>query len=124
MSRIPVATLFACLLVSSLAAASELRPNHHEGQAAPTLEVALANLSEYNTRLEAILAADRPSPQDLGTIHELTYTLENALERISIDLEAMSEALETLHLASERADVETAKRSGAEYLQGARRLAP
>lgn len=41
----------------------------------------MANFSEYNQRLAELLTQDELAITDLGTVHELTYTLENALNR-------------------------------------------
>ena len=62
---------------------------------AETMEQALANFSEYNARLAALLEQDELTMADLAQIHQLTYTLENALERINDDLEDLAETLET-----------------------------
>lgn len=50
-------------------------------------------------------------------IHELTYTLEEALKKIHTDLAEVAEVLEEVHLASEQADAETVKNSGQAYLK-------
>lgn len=55
-------------------------------------------------------------------IHELTYTLENALETIAEALGNIAELLEEVHVASETFDVDTIQNSGASYLQAAEPL--
>ena len=94
------------------------RPEHHEGKPAPTLEIALANMVEYNAKLEALIKKNRLSPEDIYQIHELSYTLENALETIGREQARLAELLEELHVASERNDQRTIKRSGRAYLEG------
>ncbi len=91
--------VFAVSLAVAGGAVAEDRPSHFKGQAAPDLNTAVANFSEYNNRLEKILAGEL-TDADLATVHELTYTLENALEKINIDLEELAEILEKVHIAS------------------------
>ncbi|MDZ7752782.1 MAG: DUF6746 family protein [Gammaproteobacteria bacterium] len=97
---------------------------HYEGKPAETLEQAVANFSEYNAKLAAVLEQKELTPQDLATVHQLTYTLENALERINHDFSALAETLEAIHLASERADAEGVGSNGARYLDTARKVVP
>ncbi len=49
------AILTASLVVAGAAVADE-RPSHFKGLAAPDLNTAVANFSEYNNRLEKVLA--------------------------------------------------------------------
>lgn len=99
-------------------------PEHFKGEAAPTLEAALANLAAYNARLEALLAKEKLSLLDMNQVHELTYTLENALARIDAHLKATAETLESVHKASERADAAVVKTDGRRYLDDSQRLLP
>ena len=107
------------LMLPATAADSE-RPDHYEGLPAETLEVALANLSEYRATLAGVLARDPLSSADLNEVHRLTYTLENALERMTIDLHALAELLEVVHVASEQADAETVRSKGRAWIEGTR----
>lgn len=93
---------------------------HFEGKPAETLEQAVVNFSEYNNKLEKLLAQDELGPTELHEIHRLTYTLENALDRINEELEELEHTLEDVHLASERADAETVQTQGRIYLDTAR----
>lgn len=108
--------LIAPVLLAASAAAGAQAPriDHYSGEPAESTQQALANLAEYNARLEALLAKDEV---DLHTVHELTYTLENALQRIQADLAEAAEALEAVHLASEAADAAKARARGRDYLQ-------
>ncbi len=106
----------------SLSAWASDRPDHFQGEPAETIEQALANFSEYNARLATLLEQDELSMADLALVHQLTYTLENALERIEIDLDKLSEALEALHLSSETANIEAARNNAENYLKAARRF--
>lgn len=113
------AALAVSLAVAGGAVAEE-RPSHFKGLAAPDLNTAVANFSEYNNRLEKVLAADELTDADLASVHELTYTLENALEKITIDLEELAEILERVHVASETANRDALKEAGPVYLDTAR----
>jgi len=120
-------TLVAVLLFTSLnlgAANAEERHEHFKGLPAETLETAVQNFSEYNNRLAAIVAKDELTASDLATIHELTYTLENALEKINDELVALAELLEEVHVASETADGASTVEKGRAYLGTARTVIP
>lgn len=100
------------------------RIDHFKGEPAPDLATAVANFSTYNEKLAEILAADELDMQELGTVHELTYTLENALETITEQVSEMAVTLEEVHLGSETADVERVQLNGAAYLEAAQTLVP
>lgn len=55
-------------------------------------------------------------------MHELTYTLENALRKINAELTALAGTLEAVHVASERADPATVKTQGKAYLVSTRQV--
>lgn len=112
------AVLAASLVVASGAVAEE-QAGHFKGLAAPDLQTAVAHFSEYNNRLEQLLAGDL-TDMDLVKIHELTYTLENALEKINIDLEELAHTLEKVHVASETYNRDALKEAGPAYLNTAR----
>lgn len=118
------ALVAAGLLALSLTApvsASE-RPEHFEGKPAETLDQALANFSEYHDKLAQVLAQDSLSAEDLQKVHKLTYTLENALEKMRDELDDLADTLEAVHLASESADIETVRESGKAYLDTSRKI--
>ncbi|QKK02835.1 MAG: hypothetical protein HND55_09360 [Pseudomonadota bacterium] len=108
--------------LTATALAGDERVEHFEGEPAETLEQAISNFSEYNAKLAQIMEQDELSLEDFGQIHELTYTLENALGKISEELEELAETLERLHLASEHIDHETVRQSGSAYLATAREI--
>lgn len=114
------AILTASLVVAGAAVADDERPSHFRGLAAPDLNTAVVNFSEYNNRLEKALAGDELTDADLAAIHELSYTLENALEKINIDLDELAEILEKIHIASETANRDALKEAGPVYLNTAR----
>ncbi|BAZ93694.1 hypothetical protein TspCOW1_13240 [Thiohalobacter sp. COW1] len=121
MKTLKMAVLFSALAVSVPAFADD-RPGHYEGEPAETLEQAVANFSEYNRRLETILGQGELSSRDLHEIHQITYTLENALERLEEEVEELAEVLEEVHLASENADAETVQSKGRDYLETSRQI--
>lgn len=95
------------------------RVDHYKGKPSNTFPEALVNLSEYSQRLEKLLAGEI-SNADLAAIHELTYTLENALKKINETLGELAETLEEVHIASETADRATVKSRGEAYLSVSR----
>ena len=52
-------------------------------------------------------------------MHQLTYTLENALGKINQELAKLAETLEAVHVASETGDVGTVLARGREFTAGA-----
>lgn len=112
--------LATALAVPGLALADE-RVEHFSGKPAETLEQAVGNFSEYNRKLEELLDGEL-SPQEMGQVHELTYTLENALEKINADLAALADTLEEVHIASETQDVEGVRQHGEVYLTESRKI--
>jgi hypothetical protein len=111
-------------LIATPALADDDRPDHFKGEPAPTLDVAVSNFSTYNQELATLLAQDELSPEDLASVHQLTYTLENALEKITAEVETMAETLEEVHLGSETNDPERVQDNGATYLEAAQTLVP
>ncbi|MCX7557486.1 hypothetical protein OS187_11790 [Xanthomonadaceae bacterium JHOS43] len=104
------------------ASAESERPDHYKGQRSETLEQAVKNFSEYNAKLEAVLAEEPLDLAKLNTIHQLTYTLENALEKIKSELDELSDTLEAVHKASEYGDADAVKAEGEKYLRVSRTL--
>lgn len=98
------------------------RPGHYRGLPADTLDVAVSNFSEYNRKLEALLAKGELSAEDLAEVHELTYTLENALDKLDDEIDALKETLEAVHVASETGDAASVRSKGQEYLSVSRQI--
>jgi hypothetical protein len=96
--------------------------DHYEGLPAPSLEAAMKNLGEYNDKLAGLVERRELSPRELEEIHQLTYTLENALHRMQEELATMAEDLEAVHLASEAHDRDTVRARGKAYLSGSSKL--
>lgn len=114
----------AAALLSVQPAISDETIDHYAGEPAETLEQALANLSDYNGRLEQILAQDSLSTNDMEDIHQLTYTLEVALAKLNAEGAALAETLEQVHLASEGSDVPALRAVASEYLATAQQIVP
>ena len=105
------------LMFSGAISASEVR--HYKGQDVNTMEEAIAVLQEYNPKLQAILDSEELKPQDMGKIHEMTYSMENALKTLEGALKITQRNLEELHLSSERMEIDKAKIYGKLYLDDA-----
>lgn len=107
---------------SDIVHADRKRPDHFVGKPSRTLEEAFTNFSEYNARLAAFLAKGELTLQDVQQVHELTYTLENSLEKIRSEFTVLAETLEAIHVASENADIATVKTKAKIYLDGANKV--
>lgn len=114
-----VGLLFFCHGTLSMA---DEKPGHFKGKPSETLEQAVSNFSEYNHKLETFLKKDTLSPQEMQQVHELTYTLENAIEQMNISLAQLAMTLEAVHVGSETGDVESVKTQGLHYLDIARQF--
>lgn len=115
-----LATAFA-LAMPTFTALADDEPEHFEGEPSRTLEEALSNLTTYNKKLEKLLEGEM-TPEKMGEIHILTYTLENALERIEDEVDELADTLEEVHKASERAEDDTVMQKGKLYLEGSGKL--
>ena len=117
--------LSAVMLGSTLffagAALADERPDHYKGKPSETLEQAVANFSEYNRKLQTLLAAEL-TPLAMVEIHELTYSIEVALEKIHAETGKLKDVLEEVHVASEHMDTATAKDRGNAYIKAAQTL--
>ena len=90
---------------------------HFEGKNAESLEEAVTNFKLYNQRLESLLKKDSMSADDVTKVHELTYTLENALAKINDELGKFAVTLEEVHLASEKYDADAVRDHGDAYME-------
>ena len=97
------------------------RVEHFKGKPAETIEQALDNLHEGNQALAQLLKMPITAETSYE-IHQLTYTLENALERIDDEMERLEDTLETVHLASEANRAKRLERYGQQYLELAQQL--
>ena len=97
-------------------AQADKNANHFPSLDAPTASVAFCNLKSYNEKLNAVVTKDDLTPLDMVKVHELTYTLENALARLQADLTTSAAALESVHLASEDMDQGIVQSAGQKYI--------
>jgi len=111
------------VLLSLSAAAHDERPDHFSGKTVTTEAEARSYFSQYNQKLATLLALPELSPAQLLEIHEITYTLENALAKLPTEAAKVADLLESLHLASEYANAADAKKQGEQYLQAVAALA-
>ncbi|MDP5187519.1 DUF6746 family protein [Alishewanella sp. SMS8] len=109
-----------CYFPATLVQASD-RPAHFSGKAVSDVQQASKVFLEKNTELANLLAGEL-NPTSVTAIHQLTYTLENALALIPNTNDQIKAALEEVHLGSEYMDYERVKRNGATYLQLAKSL--
>ncbi|SES70222.1 hypothetical protein SAMN05216326_10273 [Nitrosomonas marina] len=121
MNKIIGLIIIQFFMVASAAAADDSH-GHFKGKPSETLEQALVNFSEYNQKLSEVLKQETLSALDMQQIHELTYTLENALEKINASMLELTETLEAVHVGSETGDTETTRAEGLRYLETARQI--
>lgn len=109
------AALIMSFSLASAALAHEERVGHFKGKESNTLAEAVANFNETNKQLEALLAGEVTN-NDIAAVHEATYTLEKALEKIHSELGTLAETLEEVHLASEKFNRDGVKTNGDKYI--------
>ncbi len=88
--------------------AHEDRVDHYEGQTIETKKQAIQILQESNGKIAKILKAKELDTVELEEIHEISYTLEAAIDKLiaekaatSDQLESIDEAIQAVHYASE-----------------------
>lgn len=114
--RVAAAVIAAGLVAGGPALAEDGRAQHYEAKPAPNLAMAVQNLRDYNRKLEQQLSQEM-TPENMNRIHQLSYTLENALQRLDRDLENIANVLEGMHLASERMNASAVTGNGEVYLE-------
>lgn len=117
------------LLITSIAvwatmqiAHAEERYNHFPSLESADMYTAVCNIKNYNEKLASIVNKSEMSVEEMAKVHELTYTLENAVNFLKGYLEQVSIDLEDVHKASERFDQKVIKDSGSEYLESTSKL--
>jgi hypothetical protein len=118
---IPALSLTATLFSAQIH--SEEKYSHFPAIASTDLPNALCNINAYNEKLSAILSQSALTAQDMVKVHELTYTLENAVNYLKASLEQASIDLEKVHKASEILNERTIIKSGKRYLDSTTLLA-
>ncbi|WP_227537956.1 DUF6746 family protein [Marinobacter vulgaris] len=111
--------LFTCAVLALPLASFADDVEHFEGKESANLQEAVANFSEYNKKLEKILEGEL-TPEAMNEVHQLTYTLENALGVINKEFDQLAVTLEEVHLASESADSQGVTNYGESYLETSR----
>ncbi|RUO26767.1 hypothetical protein CWE09_08740 [Aliidiomarina minuta] len=117
MTNIARVLAVTALLWGAAATAHDDRLEHYEALPADSLEQAVSNLKSHNQKLATILQQEDISAENMVQIHELTYTLEVALERLQTELAQTADVLEEVHLGSETMDYDRVREEGARYLQ-------
>ncbi len=102
--------------VSSVAVAEDVQHNvtheertmHYEGQSYATTDEALEALKAHNKEIAELIKAEMLSNSDLERIHEISYSLETAIDKMIAEkagkadqLGAIDEAVQAVHYASE-----------------------
>lgn len=108
-------SIIGVMLCSAMASASE-RPAHFKGKEATTLSEAVALYTEHNQQLAVLIAKKQLTAEELFEVHQLTYTLENAVQKMQSEMTDIAAVLEEVHLASEKNDSATVKARAQVYL--------
>lgn len=93
------------------------RTDHYQPIPSNTLEQAINNLHSHNAHLQQLLDQPSLSTEDMVKVHELSYTLELALQRLSSVLDETADVLEEVHLGSETMDNNRVRDNGERYLE-------
>ncbi len=115
-------TVFLTAIAFGLAAfmgtaAADEQFQHYEPKPSETLEEAVQNLSEYNKLMTEVLNRSELSGDDMEQIHQLTYTLEVALAKITEEMSGVAATLEEVHLASEERNEAKLRGNAEVYLE-------
>ncbi|KZY64734.1 hypothetical protein A3742_01630 [Oleiphilus sp. HI0071] len=114
-----LSTLVLSLSIGSAAYGEQ--PEHFKGKTFTELSQAVAVFNDYNQRFEDKLNGELDSLA-LHEIHELTYTMEDALAFITSSMYTVAEDLEAVHQATEYANADKVRESGARYLNASRQI--
>ncbi|MDX1538082.1 DUF6746 family protein [Arsukibacterium sp.] len=120
-TAISLTTAFFLATVTFGSIADEQRPDHFKGQKATSLTEAIELFRSNNQKLQQLMQGEL-SPEAMVEIHQLTYTLENALEKIHSETTELKEVLEEVHLGSENMDFAKVKQQAKRYLDTATTL--
>ncbi len=107
-------TLAALAVFSSNLIAADV--DHFKGKPSPDLKSALCNLQEFDKKLKMATTGDKLTPTQMAEVHQLTYTLEVAVQRVQSELAIVAEELENAHKGSEVMANEKVKKGAKEYL--------
>jgi hypothetical protein len=89
------------------------RISHYEGQSFATKDQAISGLQDNNVKVKALLDSADFGVIEMEDIHQISYTLETAIDKLIADksaatekLEAVDEAVQAIHHASENHEEE------------------
>ncbi|MCC5965949.1 MAG: hypothetical protein JJU24_07410 [Natronohydrobacter sp.] len=116
--------LIVALAMGAMPVFADDKVDHYAAETSADLAEAMVNFSTYNTRMADILAQPAMTQDQMEDIHQLTYTLEVALEKIITEAQDLAERLEEVHLASEDSDADKLTALATSYLAIARQLVP
>lgn len=116
--------LGAALALPTLCFASNQDVDHFQGEEPQSLAHAKMMVQHSHQQIEALLRKEKLTTEEIHELHELTYSLENAVAFIQEDMKGAADALETLHKASETYDPKKARDAAKLYLDAAKVLSP
>lgn len=89
----------ALMAIATTSIASD--DKHFKGKMPTSYTQAQEQLVEAKAELAKLLEDGKVSTAEMGKIHQLTYSLENALEFMEDEMEQIQETLERVHKGSE-----------------------
>ena len=120
-TAISFSTAFFLAAVTFNSMADEQRPDHFKGKKAANLTEAIELFRSNNQKLQQLMQGEL-NAEAMVEIHQLTYTLENALEKIHSETTELKAVLEDVHLGSENMDFAKVKQQAKRYLDTATTL--
>ncbi|WEJ62437.1 DUF6746 family protein [Thiomicrorhabdus lithotrophica] len=112
----------ALLSMNTFVFASE--SSHFKGGKVENLSEAVQAFSEQNKKFAAIIEKGSIELKEMGDIHQMTYSMENALRKIKAEVAEMEVLLEEVHEASEHGEKQKVLKEGQKYLEKAQTLVP
>lgn len=109
--------LFAMAVLASSFLSAGAWADHYQAKESKTLVEAVANFKEYNAKMAELIVDGKIPAQNMPKVHELTYTLEVALEKIASDMTELKDTLERVHKASEMMKSDEAVKEAQAYLE-------
>lgn len=108
-----ILTLLATFFSTALLATDV---DHFKGQPSTDLKSALCNLQKFDKKLKVVTKQTPITASDMAKIHQLTYTLEVAIQKVQQELEIAAEELEKVHKGSESMNSQQVKTAAEKYL--------
>ena len=110
-----IAVLASSSLISAHASDDDA---HFKAIVSTDIASALCNLKTYNAELQQVTREKDVDTMGMLKVHELTYTLENALQKIQAELTTIAADLEEVHQSSESHDQTKVKTYTEKYMKG------